>query len=101
MATFLALSSLQPFWKYLLCGHTGSFAHLWGLRRRPAHMQARRQRRPRQTPTMMPVTECTSKESGEGGRERGQNRSRTREGPGFIDQDLWLPQETTGLSLIL
>lgn len=27
-------------------------------------MQARRQRRPRQTPTMMPVTECTSKESG-------------------------------------
>lgn len=49
-----------------LCSQTGSFAHLWGPRRRPAHMQARRQRRPRQTPTMMPMTECASKESSGG-----------------------------------
>lgn len=38
-------------------------------------MQARRQRRPTQTPTMMPVTECTSKESG-----RGQRGDRTGQG---------------------
>lgn len=91
-----------------LCGPSGnlsavrltdSFAHLWGLRRRPAHMQARRQRRPRQTPTMMPVTECTSKESG-GGERTGQ--SRTGEGPGFIGQDfVWFPQGTSGWSLTL
>lgn len=63
-----------------LCGQTGSFTHRWGPRRRPAHMQARRQRRPRQTPTMMPVTECTSKESGggEGGNRTDGGRERTQ-----------------------
>ena len=63
-----------------LCGQTGPSTHLWGLRRRPAHMQARRQRRPRQTPTMMPVTECTSKESGrgEGGKGTDQGQEKTR-----------------------
>lgn len=79
-----------------LCSQTGSFAHLWGPRRRPAHMQARRQRRPRQTPTMMPMTECASKESS-GGEETEQVKGRTR--PGITDQDfLWLLQETNGLS---
>lgn len=77
-AALLEISALR--------GQTGSFAHLWGPRRKPAHMQASRQRRPRQTPTMMPVTECTSKESG-WGKERGQVRSRPGEGPGFLDQD--------------
>ena len=63
-----------------LCGQTGPSTYLWGLRRRPAHMQARRQRRPRQTPTMMPVTECTSKESGrgEGGNRTDQGQEKTR-----------------------
>lgn len=83
-----------------LHGLTGSFAHLWGPRRKPAHMQASRQRRPRQTPTMMPVTECTSKEP-VWGREGGQDRS-PGEGPGFLGQDFyhWFPQGTTGLNKI-
>lgn len=64
-----------------LHGQTGSFAHLWGPRRKPAHMQASRQRRPRQTPTMMPVTECTSKESGWGerGDRTGQGQEKARD----------------------
>lgn len=79
MATFPALSSLQPSWKSLR-SQTGSFSYLWGPRRRPAHMQASRQRRPRQTPTMMPVTECTSKESdwGERGDRTGQGQEKPR-----------------------
>lgn len=61
-------------------------------------MQASRQRRPRHTPTMMPVTECMSSESGG---ERGQHRSRT-EGQGLIEEGgLWLLQETTELSFTL
>ena len=61
-------------------------ASLWGLRRRPAHMQARRQRRPRQTPTMMPVTECTSKESGRGEGGQGSQGSQTGTSCGFLQR---------------
>lgn len=77
MATFPALSSAALLEISPVCSQTGSFTHLWGLRRRPAHIQARRQRRPKQTPTMMPVTECTSKESG--GAERGDRTGQGQE----------------------
>lgn len=49
-------------------------------------MQARRQSRPRQTPTMIPVTECTSKESG--GEDRRTQRSQIQEERGFCRR--WL-----------
>lgn len=49
-------------------------------------MQARRQRRPRQTPTMMPVTECTSKESGRGEGGQGSQGSQTGTSCGFLQR---------------